>query len=462
MKKKKQNYEKNKIKKEELLKRVKEECEQMKSNKRVEIKYNINKEKNFNLNDNHINNIEENKYGCVGLYNLGNTCYMNSSLQVLKNIYPLSKYILLENKNNEGKIIKEYTNLLYNLISKNNSSTDASKFKEALSRYDNYFSGYQQKDCIKCITSVLSALNMDLKRKEIKNYELINKNDEEEIKFNQSFNKIIKRKNSIIFDLFFGFLKLLYKCKKCEYKKVVFQCFNYLDLSVFDIDKNKKINNLEDCIKYYERETISEFKCENCEGEIIMKNTIYKLPQILIICFNRVYNNEHLNHLVKYPEYFNSNNYFCEKPKLLYPSYSKEENLYSLNGLIIHFGSANSGHKTSFCKNFFNNNWYYFNDSSVYFINNNNKIFDNKEAFLLVYEKSNYLCKNIEDIKKVCDNNSIINNYSTNFYKNNRNKKKNNKNKYKNNYYGNNNYYNNNNYDSYFNNKDLYYYESLG
>jgi ubiquitin C-terminal hydrolase len=347
---------------------------------------------------------------------------MNSSLQILKNIYPLTKYILLENKIEEGIIIKEYTNLLYNLISKNNISTEASEFKEAISKYDDYFSGYEQKDCIICIISILSALNMDLKRKEIKNYEIINENDEEEIKFKETYNKIIKRKNSIIFDLFFGFLKLLYKCGNCNYKKVVFQCFNYLDLSVFDIDNNSKINNLEDCIKYYEKETISQFKCEKCGGEIIMKNIIYKLPKILIICFNRVYNNEHLNHLVEYPEYFNSNDYFSEKPKLLFPSNSKEENLYSLNGLIIHFGSANSGHKTSFCKNFFYDNWYYFNDSSRYSINIITKdVLNRKDAFLLVYQNSSIDIKlnDKKSIKYKCDNNcknKFINKYISNYF----------------------------------------------
>jgi len=377
-----------------------------------------------NLNDKCVNYIKEKIYGCVGLYNLGNTCYMNSSLQILKNIYPLTKYILLENKIEKGKIIKEYTNLLYNLISKNNSSTEASEFKKALSKYDDYFSDNEQKDCIKCITSVLSALNKDLKRNEINNYEIINENDEEEIKFKESYNKIIKRKNSIIFDLFFGFLKLLYKCTstKCEYKKVVFQCFNYLDLSVFDIDKNKIINNLEDCIKYYEREIKSEFKCEKCGGEIIMKNIIYKLPKILIICFNRVFNYEHLNHLVKYPEYFNPNNYFSEKPKTLFPSNTKEENLYSLNGLIIHFGLANSGHKTSFCKNFFNDNWFYFNDSSKYSIKFITKdVLNRKDAFLLVYQNSSIDINSIDkkSIKKKCDincKNKFINKSIPNYF----------------------------------------------
>jgi len=34
------------------------------------------------------------KHGLVGLTNLGNTCYMNSSIQCLSNTYELTKYML--------------------------------------------------------------------------------------------------------------------------------------------------------------------------------------------------------------------------------------------------------------------------------------------------------------------------------------------------------------------------------
>ena len=70
-------------------------------------------------------------------------------------------------------------------------------------------------------------------------------------------------------------------------------------------------------------------------------------------------------------------------------SQTDNNNYYSLNGIIIHYGTANSGHKTAFCKNFFNNNWYYFNDSSKYKIDFITKdILDRKDTFLLVYQHS--------------------------------------------------------------------------
>ena len=145
--------------------------------------------------------------------------------------------------------------------------------------------------------------------------------------------------------------------------------------------------DLKACINYYEGKQHRNINVRYYE--IKMKTTIYKLPKILIINFNRVYDKYHLNYLVEYPEYFDINEYFEEKPNLIDNSFIDNKKYYSLNGVIIHYGTANSGHKTAFCKNFFNDNWYFFNDSSKFKINYLTKdILDRKDAFILVYQNS--------------------------------------------------------------------------
>ena len=341
--------------------------------------------------------------GTIGLVNIGNTCYLNSALQNLKNSYSLTLYLLSNylSYNPQGFTFK-YCELLANLINQDTyQCIEPREFFYKLCDVAPMFRFGQQNDSNFCIIYILNLLEKETKYKNFDCSGLLQKMQnsskfsyDEKNKFNSFIKKIYERRNSFIIENFYGFQQDLYICnnKNCKNISFNFQGISVLNLSIMN-NNNSPIYSLEKAIKYYQygQTHLNEqsFYCSKCsKNKIITQSVIISLPKILIINFKRIGENDFYNHNVEIPM-------ILEMDKLLEKSIDFEnECKYELTGFIKHIGGANSGHNIAICRNFFDNIWYVYDDSRVAALNNSIYGNYNKEnnpdttnGFLFFYKK---------------------------------------------------------------------------
>jgi len=164
--------------------------------------------------------IESNDYrsGLCGLSNLGNTCHMNSSIQMMSNVPSLTdffrfKYSKELNATNplgrSGHLAEAYADLINEMWSGNNNYTMPRNFKLQIGRFAPQFTGFQQQDSHKLLAFLLDGLHKDLNRIIKKPYvEMSSHVGKTDKQFADEFwQDHLKRNDSIIVDLFHGNLK---------------------------------------------------------------------------------------------------------------------------------------------------------------------------------------------------------------------------------------------------------------
>ncbi|XP_045580824.1 ubiquitin carboxyl-terminal hydrolase 32 isoform X4 [Salmo salar] len=180
--------------------------------------------------------------GATGLSNLGNTCFMNSSIQCVSNTTPLTDYFISGrhlyelNRTNpigmRGHMAKCYGDLLMELWSGTQRNVAPLKLRWTIAKYAPRFNGFQQQDSQELLAFLLDGLHEDLNRVHEKPYvELKDSNGRPDWEVaSEAWENHLRRNRSIVVDLFHGQLKSQVKCKTCGHISARFDPFNFLSL----------------------------------------------------------------------------------------------------------------------------------------------------------------------------------------------------------------------------------------
>ncbi|KAL7596268.1 hypothetical protein Lser_V15G28628 [Lactuca serriola] len=179
--------------------------------------------------------------GLTGLYNLGNTCFMNSAIQCLGHTSHLVDYFLGDFRKDlnfenplgvNGKLALAFGDLLRQLWTPGATAVAPRAFKSRLAGFAPQFSGYNQHDSQEFLAFLLDGLHEDLNRVKIKPYNEIKDVDgisDKEVA-DEHWRNHLARNDSIIVDMCQGQYRSTLICPLCKKHSVTFDPFIYLSL----------------------------------------------------------------------------------------------------------------------------------------------------------------------------------------------------------------------------------------
>uniref|UniRef100_A0A2M4A4F2 Ubiquitin carboxyl-terminal hydrolase n=1 Tax=Anopheles triannulatus TaxID=58253 RepID=A0A2M4A4F2_9DIPT len=332
------------------------------------------------------------KEGLCGLWNIGNTCFMNSIIQCLSHTRELTAFLRSQSSTERGtnkdhRILAEYTKLIKDIWSGTQRSVNPSELKYAFSSKHRMYSGSAQQDAQEFLRffldSLHGALNVAVKRDPLGD---IDDDMNNRVKADLLWNWYSKAENSMIKDLFVGQLRSTLKCTYCGTESTMFDPFWDLSLPLPSSNSRCKLENcLEMFIKEEILDGIDQPTCSKCNTrrKCTKSLTIERFPKYLVIHLKRFSETRwsKLTNVIEFPT--------GDRELNLQP-YASEDNMgpvnYSLYGISNHMGSTAGGHYIAVCKHPITKEWNEFNDNFVSETTERSLV--TSSAYVLFYERA--------------------------------------------------------------------------